>query len=109
MLKKSIRVSKNLFDEIKKTKPKLVLKTNSLSFKYYTYPSKHFAVVVSKKTISRANKRVKIKRLIKRYLQEIVNDLPSGVYIFIVTSPGILNKTYEEISTEVNSVLSKVH
>lgn len=109
MLKKSIRVSKNLFDEIKKTKPKLVLKTSSFSFKYYNYPSKHFAVVVSKKNINKANKRVKIKRLIKRYLQEIVDDVPSGVYIFIVTSPGILNKTYEEISTEVNSILSKVH
>lgn len=108
MLAKSLRVDKNLFDDLKKVKPKTLHKEEFFTLKYYSYDSKRFAVVISKKVIKKASKRVKIKRIFKRYLQECLDSCSSGVYVFVVTSPTVVDKSYEEISSKINSALSKV-
>lgn len=108
MLPKSIRVDKNLFDELKKVKPKTVQKENFFTLKYYQYTSKHFAVVISKKVIKKASKRVKIKRVFKRCLQKSVANCTAGVYVFVITSPAVIDTSYEEICSKINSTLSKV-
>lgn len=108
MLSKRYRLTTNLFDQLKKQKPLLYSKSSYLTLKYYKSEDKRFAVVISNKLISKANKRVKIKRLIKRFLVDNLNNLPNGFYVVIVTGEGILFTSYEEVCAEVDKVLSKV-
>ena len=68
---------------------------------------KKITVIVSKKFDNRAVKRNEIKRKIREVVRHGVDKYKSGLYIFI-PKKQISNASYEEINTDINSVISKV-
>ena len=67
-----------------------------------------FGFVISKKIDKRATVRNGIKRLLRRAARERLEKIPEGFDIVLVVRPKIVDKSYEEVSAEVDKVLSKV-
>ena len=67
-----------------------------------------FGFVISKKIDKRAVVRNKIKRLLREVVRENLEKIPDGFDFVFVVRPNIVGKNYEEISAEVNKILSKV-
>ena len=72
-----------------------------------TSPSR-FGFVISKKIDKRATTRNRIKRLLREAIRARLEKIPDGFDIVIVVRPSIVGKSYEEVNSEFNKVLSKV-
>jgi len=72
-----------------------------------TSPSR-FGFVISTKIDKRATVRNRIKRLLREAVRANLTKVPNGFDFVLVVRPQIVGKNYEEISAEVNQVLSKV-
>ena len=94
MFKKGLRLPKNI----------RFTKENQISSNFFLIKIsenkteyKRFAVVVSKRIDKRAVIRNKIKRQIRRCIEENKNDLPSGKDILMIVRPKIKDRQIEEI------------
>lgn len=63
-----------------------------------------FSVVISKKICPDAHSRNRLKRL----TYSLVSDFSSPFDIILTFTVSVVNLSYEEISTHVNQVLSKI-
>ena len=82
-------------------------------FKFSFAPRKisgasRFGFVISKKIDKRAVVRNRIKRLLRQAVRENLEKIPEGFDIVFVVRPIIVGKSYEEVITEFDKVLSKV-
>jgi ribonuclease P protein component len=70
----------------------------------YTYPSekKRLGVVVSKKVSRLATKRNKIKRWLREASRDLLKD---GFSVILISRPGILNHSWQQIKEEVKKHL----
>lgn len=78
-----------------------------LDAKNYDGPVK-IGIVTSKKLHKVAPKRNRIKRLYREAVKKKLNLLPKGYWIVVHPKSISLEKSYEEISTDIDQVLSKV-
>jgi len=67
---------------------------------------KKFTVIVSTRFDKKAAVRNKIKRQIRNAVSTSIKSLPTGNYLFI-PKKHIIAMKYEEISTDINQVLSR--
>jgi ribonuclease P protein component len=67
-----------------------------------------FGFVISKKIDKRAAVRNRIKRLLRESVRQRLEKIPEGFDFVFVVRPNIVGKDYEEVSAEVDRVLSKV-
>ena len=67
-----------------------------------------FGFVISKKIDKRAVVRNRIKRLLREAVRNKLEKIPGGFDIVFVVRPKIVGKSYEEINTVFDQVLSKV-
>jgi ribonuclease P protein component len=68
--------------------------------------NKKFTVIVSTRFDKKAVVRNKVKRQIRQAVTTGIKSLPTGFYLFI-PKKHIVNAKYEEISTDINQVLSR--
>lgn len=68
---------------------------------------KKITVIVSKKFDKRAVQRNYIKRIIREVIRQGVDKYKNGNYLFI-PKKQIVNASYEEICSDINSVVSKI-
>lgn len=66
---------------------------------------KKLTVIVSTRFDKKAVVRNKVKRQIRQVVSQKIYQLPTGDYIFI-PKKHIINTKYEEISSDINQVLS---
>ncbi len=66
---------------------------------------KKLTVIVSTKFDKKAVVRNKVKRQIREIVSKNLAKLPNGFFMF-VPKKHIINNTYEEISSDINQVLS---
>ncbi|OGH13713.1 MAG: ribonuclease P protein component [Candidatus Levybacteria bacterium RIFCSPLOWO2_02_FULL_37_10] len=69
---------------------------------------KRFGVVVSKNIDKRAVGRNRIKRQIRRCIEENEKNLSSGKDILVIARPGIRDKETKEISEELKRIFAKI-
>jgi len=111
MLKKENRLSTNFeFNVTRKHGQKL---TGSLCRLFYLKPRNQTGItrtgiVVSKKIHKTAVKRNRIKRLFVECLKEKFDTIPNGLWIVIHPNTKCLEAGYEEICSDINTLLSKV-
>ncbi|MEK7502258.1 MAG: ribonuclease P protein component [Patescibacteria group bacterium] len=105
MFKKGLRLPKNI----------RFTKENQISSNFFLIKIaenkteyKRFAVVVSKRIDKRAVIRNKIKRQIRRCIEENKNDLPSGKDILMIVRPKIKDRQIEEICESVKKLFKKI-
>jgi len=67
-----------------------------------------FCFVISKKIDKRATVRNRVKRLLRGAVRERLEKIPDGFDIVFVVRPKIVGRSYEEINTEFDKILSKV-
>jgi ribonuclease P protein component len=108
LLSKSYRTPSFLLEELKTKKPDYQFKSDSFILKHYKYSTPLFTVIVGKSIVPKASGRNKVKRSVKRHLQHNLLSIKSGIYLFICINSQVINKSNEEISTEVNNLLSKI-
>ncbi len=73
----------------------------------YVGPTK-IGIVVSNKVHKSATKRNRIKRLYRESLRTKVNEFGDNLWVVVYPQLKSLERTYEEISADVNSLLSKI-
>ena len=111
MFKKENRLSTNFeFNITKKYGTKLFSRYFTL---YYLKPNKYqgpskIGIVVSTKLHKKAVKRNWIKRIFRETIRQKLDKIPSDLWIAIYPKRICLEKTYEEISTDINKVLPKI-
>jgi len=67
---------------------------------------KKLTIIVSTRFDKKAVIRNKVKRQIREVVSKQINNLPTGFYLFI-PKKHIVNAKYEEISFDINQVLSR--
>jgi len=67
-----------------------------------------FGFVISTKIDKRATVRNRINRLLRQAIRERLGKISEGLDLVFVVRPKIIGKNYEEVSTEVDQVLSKI-
>jgi ribonuclease P protein component len=67
-----------------------------------------FGFVISTKIDKRAAVRNRIKRLLREAIRQRLEKIPAGFDFVFVVRPKIVGKNYEEVSAEVDRVLSKI-
>jgi len=112
MLKKPYRLSTNFeFNVTRKHGQKL---TGELSYIYYLLPKNstgttRTGIVISTRVHKSAVKRNRLRRLFMECLRVKLPTLPSGLWLVIQPRSKSLGAKYEEICTELDSLLSKVY
>lgn len=67
-----------------------------------------FGFVVSTRIDKRAAVRNRIKRLLREAVHARLDSIPNGFDLVFATRPNIKGKSYEEVCSAVNQVLSKI-
>ena len=67
-----------------------------------------FGIIVSKKIDSRAVIRNKIKREIRRCIEENEKNVPAGKDMLIIVRPGIKDRQINEICESVSKLFKKI-
>lgn len=78
----------------------LKLRKNNLEFNRFGFT---IGLKISKKAVVRN----KIKRLLREAIREKLNDIKSGFDVVIRVRTEIINKDYEEVKKELESLLEK--
>lgn len=73
----------------------------------YIGPTK-IGFIVSNQIHKSAAKRNKIKRILRELFRQNLAALPNDYWIVVTANSKILNKTYEEISYQVNRFIQKI-
>ncbi|MDD4901000.1 MAG: ribonuclease P protein component [Patescibacteria group bacterium] len=66
-----------------------------------------FGIVVSTKISKKAVERNKLKRRIRRALQELNKNLVVGFDAIIIALPGLLNENYRTVADELKKIFVK--
>ncbi len=70
--------------------------------------SKRFGIIVSKRIDKRAVIRNKIKRQIRRCIEENENNVPAGKDILMIVRPNIKDRQMEEICESIKKIFKKI-
>lgn len=111
MIPTSLRMAKSDFNFIFLKKSELRLFLPSFVVNFYSNPwgILKFSVIVSKKNISKASHRNLVKRRIKHLINLNKNKITPGYYVFVIKNNlQVTNLTYEKLSSDFYSFLSKV-
>jgi ribonuclease P protein component len=107
MLRKNRRIQKKLFPKPSSGK---LFATSNFSMRVVlsnAIKTPRFAVVVSKKVFSQANKRNYLKRLIYSEIAKI-STLNKGVFVMIYAKNGAGMLNSKEVSKEIRELLTKI-
>jgi ribonuclease P protein component len=104
MLKKFQRLSKVI--NFKKAK---TISSPFLTIKFFENGEDvtKFAFVISKKIDKRAVIRNKLKRILSKQVEEILEKIKTGQSIVIITKPGVLEKDSKELGLILKELLDK--
>lgn len=99
-----------LVKSFKDITPDKAFKGRFFLLKYYSNSTDEVLIclIVSKKHLNKASHRNLVKRRVRSILNS-VKDLKPGNYIFIALGGVSKNVTYEDISFDINSLLSKIY
>jgi ribonuclease P protein component len=109
MLPKKHRMPAFLIKNLKDVTPDKIYKGRFFLLKYYSTSKKRalFCIIVSKKYLSKASHRNLVKRRVRSILTS-TKGLKSGNYVFIARGSVSKNITYEDLNSDINTILSKV-
>jgi ribonuclease P protein component len=73
----------------------------------YTGPTK-IGFVVANSISKNATKRNRVKRLLREAFRHTLDKIPNDLWISVSVNSKVLEKTYEEICTQVNRFIQKI-
>lgn len=111
MLKKESRLSSKFeFNVTRKYGKKI---SSAYSHMFYLKPKNYvgpvkIGFVISNKFHKNAVVRNKVKRVFREIFRKNVADFPNNLWVVVHPKYNSITKTYEEISADINTVLSKI-
>lgn len=111
MLSKQYRLTKNKdFQRVFKEGKYISLPEKFLYVKILknSFPFSRFGFVVSNKVSNKANKRNKIKRLLREAVKSKLSTVKSGFDIIIVAKKGIEGKSLKYLSLIINLIFERI-
>lgn len=108
MLKKENRIRlKNDFDRAFKHGNSLYSKKIGLKVSNNDLGLSRFGVVVSTKVSKKAVERNRIKRIIRSYIQDNLEQIKSGLDVIIITLPALNNYQKDDLKQEIQDLFLK--